>query len=57
MEEIIEELELNDCFKDADVVLDVTVEQLEQLRLRIDEEVQRNEIERNRGVDMLAASM
>lgn len=55
MEEMLGNLGLQDCFEDADNKLDITDEQILQLRLAIDEKVHQNEIALNRSVEMLAA--
>ena len=49
------ELGLQDCFEEAENILEITDEQILQLRLSIDEKVRQNEIALNRSVDMLAA--
>ena len=52
---VIESLDLKDCFVDAKEILDVTPEQIMQLRLQIKKEIRENEYELNRGVELLIA--
>jgi len=55
MDSVIESLDLKDCFVDAKEILDVTSEQIMQLRLQIEKEIRENEYELNRGIELLAA--
>lgn len=52
---VIESLDLKDCFVDAKEILDVTPEQIIQLRLQIEKEIRENEYELNRGIELLIA--
>lgn len=55
MDDIIAELDLQDCFQDSSETLEVSSEQLMLLQIRIENEVKQNEIALNRSVDMVAA--
>lgn len=55
MDDIIAELDLQDCFQDSSEVLEVSPDQLLLLQMRIDDEVEQNEIALNRSIDMIAA--
>ena len=52
---VIESLDLKDCFVDSKEILDVTPEQIIQLRLQIEKEIRENEYELNRGIELLIA--
>lgn len=55
MEEMLVKLGLQDCFEDTENVLEITDEQILQLRLSIDRKVRQNEVALNRSVDMVSA--
>ena len=51
--QIIEELELQDCFKDAKIPLEVSQKAIDDLKNRIDEEILENHREYERGIALL----
>lgn len=51
--QIIEDLELEDCFQDAQVQLDVSQESINKLKQEIDEAVSENHREYNNGIDLI----
>lgn len=50
---MLEELGILDCFVDAEERLEITSEHILKLKMRIDEEVTRNQIMLNCGVELL----